>query len=422
MPPSTPSLPRTGQNGFAAVGASHGTPRVARTGGPRRRIMLAMEWLDYELNMGIAEYALAAGWLIDDVVSHTGQPPSSSWKGDGIISLLRHKNSELTRYVRSADVPVVDLVAELSEFDLPRVLADNVAIGRTAAEHLISCGLHHLGFLNLWDSQSEQERMEGFRQAVEESGCVFHPILFHGGQSKSSSSQEMLAWIQEQMQALPKPLGAMGHSDREAIYIIQACELAGLHIPEEVAVVGSDNDPLLCELGPVPLSSVDNRKREQGFQAATLLDKLIAGHQPPARPIRVPTGPVIVRHSSEVLAVSDPDLLKALRYIAENYNRPSIRVEQVVHHVDVPRRRLYSLFDQHLGRPIHAEILRRRLDLAKRLLLTTRQKLYSIARSCGFQGAAQLTRVFTREAHISPSRYRHREGIHAEEKTKSRSK
>jgi LacI family transcriptional regulator len=384
-------------------------PRFAKPGGTRRRVMLAMEWLDYELSMGIAEYALSAGWLIDDVATHTGQP-LESWKGDGIITLLRHRDSEMNRYMRSANIPVVDLVSELPDTHLPRVLADNVAIGQTAGEHLVSCGLHHLAFLNMWDSYSEQERMEGFRQAVEVAGGVFHPIMFHSGQPGVTNSQEMLVWLQHQLEALPKPFGAMGQSDREALYIIQGCELAGLRIPEEVAVVGCDNDTLLCELGPVPLSSVDNRKRDQGFRAATLLDQLMSGQAPPLAPIRVPSGPVIVRYSSEVLAVPDPDLSKALRYIAENYRRQSLGVQEVVRHVDVTRRRLYSLFEAHLGRPIHAEILRRRLDLARRLLLTTRQKLYPIGRACGFEGAQQLTRVFTREVGISPSRYRQREG------------
>jgi LacI family transcriptional regulator len=377
----------------------------------RRRIMLAMEWLDYELNMGIAEYARAAGWIIDDVASHTGSP-AATWRGDGIIALLRHRDSELTRFVLAANVPVVDLVSELPQLHIPRVLADNHAIGRTAAEHLISCGLHHLAFLNVWDSRVEQERMEGFRLAAESAGHVFHPIEFHGGQARQGridDSQGMLNWLRDRLLELPKPLGAMGQHDREAIYIIQACELAALRIPEQVAVVGSDNDPLLCELGPVPLSSVDNRRRDQGFRAAALLDELISGRPAPREPIRVPTGPVMVRYSSEVLAVPDPDLSKALRYIAENYHRPSISVEEVVRHVDITRRRLYSLFEEHLGRPIHSEILRRRLDLAKRLLLTTREKLYFIGRSCGFRGAQQLTRVFTREVGVPPSQYRQRQ-------------
>jgi LacI family transcriptional regulator len=380
----------------------------------RRRILLAMEWLDYELNMGIAEYARKAGWIIDDVTSHTGKPPAT-WDGHGIITLLRHADSELAMFVRSAKMPVVDLVAEHPEIQLPRVLADNVSIGWTAAEHLMSCGLHHLAFFNVWDSHVEQERMEGFRKAVEKFGHAFYPVEFHSGQSRKKDSQDMFRWLADQLLALPKPLGTMGQHDREAIYIMQACELAGLRIPEQVAVVGSDNDPLLCELGPVPLSSVDNRRRDQGYQAAALLDQLMAGEAAPPKPIRVPAGPVIVRHSSEVLAVSDPDLSKALRYISENYRRQSISVDEVVQHVDVTRRRLYTLFEEHLGRPIHAEILRRRLDLARRLLLTTREKLYLIGRNCGFQGAQQLTRVFTREVGMSPSQYRQRQGQVAKE-------
>ncbi len=359
--------------------------RSARHSHPRRRVMLAMEWLDYELNLGIAEYARSANWIIDDVATHTGKHPTS-WEGDGIIALLRHANSEVTRFVQSAHVPVVDLVIEQPQFEVPRVLADNLAIGRTAAEHLISCGLHHLAFLNMWDSHVEQERMEGFRQAVESAGHIFHPIEFHSGQTQGGDSQGLLNWLRDQLVALPKPLGAMGQHDREAIYIIQACELADLRVPEQVAVVGSDNDPLLCELGPVPLSSVDNRRRDQGFRAATLLDSLISGQKPPTKPIRVPSEPVMVRYSSEVLAVPDPDLSKALRYIADNYRRQSISVQEVVRHVDITRRRLYSLFEEHLGRPIHAEILRRRLDpRPKRLLLTTRENFTSSADPVDFR-------------------------------------
>ncbi|MDB5324798.1 MAG: xylR 8 [Phycisphaerales bacterium] len=371
----------------------------------RPRVMLAIEWLDYELNLGVAEFARKHGWIIDDVVSHTGQP-DPDWTGDGIIALLRHKDSELTRFVKSATVPVVDLVNELPEIDVPRVLADNYAIGRTGAEHLLSCGLHHLAFVNLWDSHVERERMAGFRTAVEEAGRTFYQLR---RDKKGKAHAQTLEFIREQISKLPRPLGAMGHSDREATYIIQACEMAGLHVPEEVAVVGSDNDPILCELGPVPVSSVDNRRRNQGYEAAALLDQLMNGDAPPKEAIRVPTGPVILRHSSEVLAVPDPDLSRALRFIAENY-RKSITVQDVVDHVDVTRRRLYMLFEEHLGRPIHAEILRRRLDLARNLLVTTTNKLFAVARACGFSDAQQFTRVFTRESGIAPSRYRHAQG------------
>lgn len=375
----------------------------------RLRVLLAMEWLDTELNLGVAEFARTHNWVVDDVVSHTGQP-DPDWNGDGIIALLRNPKSELVRFVRNVNVPVVDLVNELPDINVPRVLADNVAIGRVAAEHLLSCGLQYFAFLNLWNSQVEQERMAGFRAAVEAAGREFFEIR---QTFKPKGHSQTVEWIRDELLKLPRPLGAMGQHDREAIYIIQACEMAGLHVPEQVAVVGSDNDPILCEIGPVPLSSVDNRRRNQGFEAARLLDALMRGEKPPKESSRVPTGPVIVRYSSEVLAVSDPDLSRALRFIADNYRRP-ISVQDVVEHVDVTRRRLYMLFEEHLGRPIHAEILRRRLDLARNLLVTTTNKLYAVARACGFSDAQQFTRVFTRECDIAPSRYRHLQGQRAE--------
>ena len=395
----------------AAVPASPLVSTAARPVKVRRRVLLAMEWLDYELNLGIAEYARKAGWVVDDATTHTGRPPAR-WAGDGVIALLRNPDSELTRFVRKTKGPVVDLVHELTDLPVPRVLADNVAIGRTAAEHLLACGLHHLAFLNVWDSQVERERMAGFAEAVAEAGRQFYPLAFHGHDRPEDGVDfpaDLIAWCRDQLLPLPKPLGVMGQHDREAAYLVQACEQAGLRVPEQVAVVGSDNDPILCELGPVPLSSVDNRRRDQGYEAAKLLDRLMAGEPPPKDPIRVPAGPVIVRHSSEVLAVPDPDLCKALKYIADHYREP-ISVEEVVRHVDTTRRRLYMLFEEHLGRPIHAEVLRRRLELARRLLATTTNKLYAVARACGFQDAQQLTRVFTREVGIPPSRYRQRQG------------
>jgi LacI family transcriptional regulator len=397
---STKQLHKSPRPGRFAVSETDGFAK-------RPRVMLAIEWLDYELNLGVAEFARKKGWIIEDVVSHTGQP-DPDWTGDGIIALLRHPKSELVKFVRSAQVPVVDLVNEIPEIDVPRVLADNVAIGRVAAEHLLSCGLHHFAFVNLWNSHVEQERMAGFRAAVEEAGRQFYAIDRDPKAANKGHSQT-LEWIRDRIVALPKPLGAMGQHDREALYIIQACQMAGLHVPEEVAVVGSDNDPILCELGPVPMSSVDNRRRNQGYEAAHLLDRLINGEPAPKEPIRVPTGPVILRHSSEVLAVPDPDLSRALRFIAEHYRKP-ITVQDVVEHVDVTRRRLYMLFEEHLGRPIHAEILRRRLDLARNLLVTTTNKLFAVARACGFSDAQQFTRVFTREIGIAPSRYRHAQG------------
>ena len=276
----------------------------------RRRVLLVMQWLDYELDLGIAEYARVAGWLIDDTPTHTGHPPRD-WACDGIIALLRDRGSEIVDFVTRASVPAVDLAAELADLPLPRVLADNESIGRAAAAHLLACGLHHLAFLNVWDSHVERERMSGFRKAVEETSRTFHPLEFHGPKQRYADTDHLLDWLVAELRRLPRPLGAMGRHDRASGYILQACEVAGLRVPDEVAVVGSDNDPPLCELGSVPLSSVDNRRRDHGLKAAALLERLMDGEAAPAAPLRVPVGPVIVRYSSEVLAVPHEDVSRA---------------------------------------------------------------------------------------------------------------
>jgi LacI family transcriptional regulator len=164
----------------------------------------------------------------------------------------------------------------------------------------------------------------------------------------------------------------------------------------------------LASVGPLRsiMDNVGNGiRKDQGYQAAKLLDSIIQEGKPRRETIRVHSGPVIVRQSSNVLAVSDPDLAQALQYIADHFHE-SLFVEDVVRHSQTSRRKLYQLFERHLGRPIHAEILRRRLDHARLLLVTTTDKLYTIARACGFLDDQQLTRTFTREIGVSPSRYR----------------
>ncbi len=363
-----------------------------------------MDWLDYELNLGIAQYAREAGWIVNDLIVHTGTPPAH-WTGDGVIAMLNHPIGKLIPFIRALTCPVVDLANEVDELNVPRVLSDDYSIGATGAQHLLACGLSNFAFFTCWDTRVELDRMRGFRETVERAGRTFHLINGLTMNRPSVDHEDFVAWIGAKLLELPRPLGVMAQHDRESMMVVSGCEWARVAVPEDIAVVGSNNDPLLCELGPVPLSSVDVRRRDQGYQAAQLLDSLIKGRKPPTKPLRVPSGPVIVRQSSEVLAVPDPDLSKALQYIADHYREP-LRVEDVVDHAETSRRKLYQLFERHLGRPIHSEILRRRLDHARRLLLTTSDKLYSVARASGFLDDQHLARAFTREVGVSPSRYR----------------
>jgi LacI family transcriptional regulator len=232
---------------------------VSRKHSNRTNVLLAMDWLDYGLNLGIAQYAREAGWIVDDLIVHTGIPPER-WSGDGVIAMLNHPTGKLIPFVKSLTCPVVDLANEVDELKVSRVLLDDYQIGVTGAQHLLSCGLKHFAFFVVWDTVLERDRMRGFRETIERARRQFHLIDGFAKNNKSVTWEEFTTWIGKRLLELPRPIGVMAQHDRESSFVIHACESAGLAIPEDVAVLGCTNETLLCELGPVPLSSVDVRE------------------------------------------------------------------------------------------------------------------------------------------------------------------
>ncbi|MGC8625864.1 MAG: substrate-binding domain-containing protein, partial [Phycisphaerae bacterium] len=374
----------------------------------RRHILLALDYYDEEINRGVAEYARRAGWILNDIIGHDGRIPSQ-WHGDGVIALLNHPKGRLAKFISRTKVPVVDMVDEVPDINCSRVLADNVTIGRTGAEHLLSIGLDHLAFFQLGDANVERERMDGFRHAVEIAGKHFYHLDFSQVARDLAQTLDPTPWLVEQISKLPRPLGVMAQYDRNAQYVIQAAELASMLVPHDVAVVGVDNDTISCELGLLPMTSVDRRRHDHGFEAAALLDRLISGEKPPQGAILIAPGPVVVRHSTNIFAVDDPHLVRAIRFISEHFREP-LAVEDVVAASGTQRRRLYELFEQKLGRAIKSEILRCRLNEARRLLTTTHSKLFAVATKSGFRDEYHLSRVFKAETGLSPGQFRRNSG------------
>jgi len=370
----------------------------------RRHILLALDYYDEEINRGVAEYARRAGWILNDIIGHDRRIPRK-WSGDGIIALLNDPAGPLARFISRTKTPVVDMVYEAPEIKVARVLADNRAIGHAGAEHLLSCGFEHLAFFQLGDANVERERMDGFRCTVKTAGKHFYHLDFSGLTSNAPQTLDPTPWLAGKLAKLPHPLGIMAQYDRNAQYVIHAAELASLMVPNDIAVVGVDNDIISCELGLLPLTSVDRRRHDHGFEAAALLDRLISGEKPPKGPILVAPGPVVVRQSTNIFAVDDPHLVRALRFIAEHFREP-LSVEDVVVASGTTRRQLYELFEQKLGRAIKSEVLRCRLNEARRLLTTTHSKLFTIATKSGFRDAYHLSRVFKAETGLSPGELR----------------
>lgn len=371
----------------------------------RKRVLLALGYYDQKLHRGIARYARKAGWVLETHMAHYGVLPTH-WEGDGIMTLLFPHRKDLIHLVRSSDAAVVDLTHDVA-LHLPRVLLENRKIGCLAAEHLLERGFEHLAFFKFTDAMDIREREEGFAGAVHGAGRMLHMLDWYsysqaGGGRKRTN---WMRWLLARLKELPKPVGIMAQSDNKGTILLNACAAADLRIPEQVAVVGVDNDELACEFAPVPLSSVDSNREELAYAGAELLDRVMAGRPAPAVPLRIAPRGVVVRESSDILAVSHVQVAAALRFIWQHYREP-ITVDHVVEVCPMSRCGLYRAFAKRVGRTLAEEIARKRVEEAKKLLAGTREKIHSVATMSGFSSGEHLARAFTRLTGETPSAYR----------------
>ena len=370
---------------------------------PLRRVLMALGYYDPQLHRGITRYAREAGWVLDTSMAHYGVLPEH-WRGDGVITILLSKRGDITRFINRQRVPVVALYADAPHVQVPRVILDDVRIGQLAAEHFLERGFTDLGFYRFTGYQAVQDREEGFRRAVQQAGRNFHLIDWHGA-ARQGRRWNWFDWLERELPKLPLPIAIMAQSDHRATYLLSACEAAGLAVPEQVALIGVDNDEQACELASVPLSSVDCDRESMAYEGARLLDRLISGGRPPGRPIKIAPRGVVVRHSSDIYAVVDPAAARALQFIREHFREP-MGVEEVIRASRTSRCGLYRAFHKYVGRSVGEEIDRQRIEHAKKLLRETCHKLHAIARLSGFSGAEHFTRTFRRVTGDPPSAYR----------------
>lgn len=374
----------------------------------RKTVLLALGWYVHEIDMGVARYAKEHDWILDDISCHSGGLPS--WKIDGVITLFANATQKkLIDFVKKADVPVVALSDQVPEIQVPRVLPDNDAIGRTAAAEFLSRGFEHFSFFAL-DSRAPvvRERMEGFRNEVRRAGKAITVIDYTSHWGKPQAHEQLLPWLATEIQKLPKPLAMMAQYDAEANFIVRACLDQGIKIPMEVAVMGVDNDPIYCELGPVPLTSVVSNREQLGYEGAAMLDQLM-NRKKVKSPVRIPPSGIILRQSSDVFAAKDPAIAKALNYIARHISEP-FSLDDLAKESGVSRRGLYNKFNNYLGHSLHQEIIRQRLAKARQMLQTTDKKLSVIAEACGFKDGMGLSKVFRLYEDTTPSEIRQGKG------------
>lgn len=364
---------------------------------PPYRIALAfdMAWGYYRgLLRGVMDYAKPGRpWVFK---MYTPPHTLAFTRGDGWephAAIVPVHNLETARVLRRWKRPAINVVHTVPAPGLPRVGVQDEAAGVLAARHLLDRGFRNFGFAGNGSLYSSL-RHAGFAAELKTRGlaCAYAP---HGGE------REHARWLQQ----LPRPTGVFCCTDGLCWNMAELCASLNIRVPEDLALLGMDNDEFQCALAHPPLSSVGNPARRIGFEAARLLDRLLRGGHPPARPILLPPLPVAARHSTDVLAMEDADLAAAVRYINTHAERP-LAVREILRTVPVSRRALELKFRSVLDRSPLQEIQRVRIERARRLLLETDLAMPEVARRAGFGGAIQLSATFKKVTGQPPSALR----------------
>lgn len=339
-------------------------------------------------------------------------PRMRRWGGTGIIA--RVETHQVARAIVMARLPTilvglssVRVLRNKALTQFSQVHSDSLNAGRLAAEHLLERGFRHFAYVGLPGYVWSQKREEGFRQRISEADFSIHvyPLksnaAVHTRNSWEREHRRLANWLTN----LPRPLGLMACNDDRGRQVLEACRTAGIRVPEQIAVVGVDNDELFCELSDPPLSSVALNAEAAGYRAAALLDRMMCGEIIPPQQILTEALYVVTRRSSEIVALEDADLAAALQFIHDHVTEP-ITVADVVDAVHISRRALELRFRRQLGRTVHDELERLRMQRAERLLTESDLPVPYIAEAVGYNNPNYFARVFQQKRGMSPTEFR----------------
>ncbi len=289
-----------------------------------------------------------------------------------------------------------------------RIYSDAAAIGKMAAEHLLERGFRRFAYCGYYGSSWSEERGVGFAKRIAEAG--FETQFY-----KSPRSRVKRLWENEQaimadwLKTLPKPCGLMVCNDDRGQQLLEAFKIAGLHVPDEVAVIGVDNDALICEVSEPPLSSISLNNERAGYEAAALLAKLMAGSTMAHQEIVVQPATVVTRESTDNLAIEDSTVAQAVRFIRQ-HTTDIIQVSDVVNAVAMSRRTLERNFRKVLGHSMLDEIRRVHVSQFAKMLIETNLPVSQIAVDLGHADFKNISRYFRKEKGMSPLAYRKKHG------------
>ena len=376
----------------------------------KRRVGLAFQQgLSFieRVRHGIVEYARSHGsWSF--AIMPEMLTPSVEWlrhaRLDGALALV--VTPEDMKRVRALDFPVINLAGHLKPSVIPSVMVNHRSIGEMAAEFFACRGFRRIAYYgtsNMWYSQ---QRFEGFSGVAKRSGIQCQALMTGTLRTPSyrwrDQHRALLGWVR----GLRPPVGILASIDLRAAMVVDACQEAGLRVPDDVAVMGVDNDPAVCELCTVPVTSVSRNDRRVGWEAAALLDRLMNGETPPGAPVFVAPERIVQRVSTETFAVDDAFVAGLLVEMRARLDKP-FGVEWLMEKTGRSRRWLELHFRKTLGKPPYAVINQLRVAKAQELLAgKARLSLTDVAAQCGFSDLRRFRIVFRQMTGMLPKTFR----------------
>ena len=374
----------------------------------RKHILLLLEWYDYRIHRGVAQVARENGWQLNCPKSFTrNEGILNNWQGDGCIALLQY--TKTLDFFSSHKVPLVDLGLGDHKLPITRVVTDNEAIGRLAAEHFRDHGYKEVFALNTDDIHMYEERLEAFTAHMEVDGGKV-TVLDSAGRTERKVIQELHDLAQSRGRKLEElSLGFFAYDDTAAAEMISICLKNKLRVPENIAVLGVDNDDLVNKGLSVELSSVDSDLEGLGLTAAKTLQKLLDSNSTESAGsiLRHPPKGVIPRLSTDSYAVANPLVANALHWIKNNFYH-GIQATDVAEAMGVTQQGLQKAFAKCYGKSPGQEIRYQRTCAVAHLLQTTDANLDEIAKNCGYYSVNSLINSFRAEHGTTPGSYRNR--------------
>lgn len=356
---------------------------------------------------GILDYARKhGGWSFTRLPEQIDPTATwlKDWKGDGAFAVVTtHEDAAMLHALR---FPVVNVMGYVPSIEIPTATLDHHAIGRLQAEHLLERRFQRLAYYGTSDLWFSRERLAGFREAAEKAHVKVVPWMVSSGIQTRPRLTDQQAELARWLRQMKPPFGVATSSDLRGCMVLDACAALGLRVPEDVAVIGMDNDPSVAPFATPPLSSVVRNDRELGFLAAQLLDDLIEGRKPKKLCVQVQPAGVVSRRSTETLGVDSSEVHQLIQDIRSHISEP-FGVEFLMTRAHSSRRQIERLFIQETGYPPYTLINRLRIEHACNLLAKPEKRsLTSIAKECGFTELRRFSLVFKQQTGLTPKIFR----------------